>query len=389
MNFLDKLKARVLPTLRTTDNTLFAKAQTKRKHAQITRKQKLKLFYQALNNLWVSRCCQVYIDTTLAAGYTLDTETSEQDNPQTQYYLQNIFQNPEGYGGDLTYDGMITLIWKSYLVLGDCFFEAAYDNEYNWTGLRYIPNDEIYWNTEHDCYGLTYQPGVLYEPHELIHIYKPSLHGKERHFGTSIIEECGASIALLNNALRFNNDILHNKGLNPGTILSFDKDISTQNFNMELERINAMRKQADEQGGLLALRGATFESGIQSNKDMSYMELMKFARDNIISAFGVPPQKVEVIETANLGAGTGESQDKNWKQTFEGASKFITTPINQHLKRAGFNERYKLNPIDIQDKLLNAQVNEVYLRNGVFDVNEVRNELGLDPKTNTWGGYYR
>ena len=387
MNFIDKLKNRILPTIRTTDNTLFAQSQKKRKHAQITRKQKLQLFYDALYNLWVYRCCQVYIDTTLACGYTLDTETGEQDNLQSQYYLRNLFENPEGYGGDLTYDGMVNLIWKSFLVLGDCFFEAGYDEDYNWTGLKYIPNDEIFWNTENECYALTYQPDVLYEPHELIHIYNPSVKGKERHFGTSLIEECGASIALLNNALNFNNDILNNKGLNPGTILSFDKDISATNFNQEVERVNAMMKQTDK-GGLLALRGATFETGIQSNKDMSYMELMKFARDNIVSTFGVPPNKVGIIETANLGGGTGESQDKNWKQTFEGASKFITTPINQHLKRAGFNERYSLKPIDVQDKLLNAQVNEVYLRNGVLDVNEVRNELGLDSKRNTWSGYY-
>ena len=388
MSILTSIRNRILPTLRTTHNTLFAKAQQKRKHAQITRKEKLQLFYEALYNLWVYRSCQVYINTTLACGYNIDTETGEQDNLHTQYYLHNLFQNPEGYGGDLTYDGMVNLIWKSFLVLGDCFFEAGYDEDYNWTGLRYIPNDEIYWNTENDCYGLIYQPDVLYEPHELIHIYNPSVRGKERHFGTSLIEECGASIALLNNALNFNNDILNNKGLQPGTILSFDKDISSSNFNTELERINAMMKQTDK-GGLLALRGAKFETGIQSNKDMSYMELMKFARDNIVSTFGVPPNKVGIIETANLGGGTGESQDKDWKQTFEGASKFITTPINQHLKQAGFNERFTLNAIDVQDRLLNAQVNEIYLRNGVLTVNEVRNELGLDKKRNNWENYYR
>ena len=150
-------------------------------------------------------------------------------------------------------------------------------------------------------------------------------------FGVSVIDSVGSHLALLINALTFNNSILKNKGLSPDTFISFDKDITDINFNAEVERLAAQFQEKSD-NDIMFIRGATFQKGSNNNNEMSYLELMKFTRDAIISRFGVPPQKAGIIETANLGSGSGDSQNKDWKQTFEGKSCFVTDPINQCLK---------------------------------------------------------
>ena len=186
------------------------------------------------------------------------------------------------------------------------------------------------------------------------------------------------------------NNILNNNGLSPDTILSYDNDISDANFNSEVQRLQVMKDEADKTGGMLVTRGATFQTASNTNKDMNYLELMKFCRDNIIQNFGIPPQIYGIVETAHLGSGTGESQKKDWKLTFEGESKFIEDGFNTTFKKQGFSERFKYGLIDVEDEMYNAQINQIYLQNGVYDVDEVRNNLGLDKRrTSSWGGYFR
>ncbi len=391
MSILNKIRNTILPTLRTTKHTQYNTYSQKRINPTQSYRN-IHIYEQALNNYYVNRCCRVYIETALACGYTIDTDTTENDKPATQHYLENLFSKPEGIHSTMTWSGLNSRIWKSFLVLGDCFLEPSIDPNYDVVnGYKYIHNNQIRWSNNRKCYTLTGQPDITYEPGELVHIYEPSTVPEEEHWGVSVIDSCGSALALLTNAMNFNNNILENKGLNPGTILSFDKDISDQNFNSEIERLNIMAKE-NREGGLLAIRGATFQNGATNNKDMSYMELMRLARDIVISAFGVPPQKMGIIETANLGSGSGDSQNRDWKKTFEGKSVFIEEAFNNNLKHHGFNERFHFNPIDTTDRLLDAQIDEIYIRNGVYTIDEVRNRQGLDKldnATTNWGGYYR
>lgn len=388
MGILNKLR-NLLPTIRDTNHSKYA-IFNNRHTRPTTSYRNLQVYEQALNNFYVARCCRVYIDTALACGYTIDSDTQENDNPQTQLYLERLFQKPEGHRSNMTWSGLNSLMWKSMLVLGDCFLEPSIDPNFDVVnGYRYIHNSQIMWNTQNDCYCLREKPSITFEDNELVHIYEPSTRVEDDHFGVSVIDSCGSALAILTNAMRFNNNLLENNGLNPSTILTFDKEVSDANFDAEIERLNYQKEQAKD-GGFLAIRGATFQNGAASNKDMSYMDLIRLARDIIISAFGVPPQKMGIIETANLGSGSGDSQNHDWKKTFEGKSVFIEEAFNNNLKHYGFNERFHFNPIDTSDRLLDANINQIYINCGVKTRDEVRNELGMDKlKTNGWDGYYR
>lgn len=389
MSILTKLRNKI-PTLRTTSKTQYNQ-YLKKRTTTTNEYTQTQLRYEAFKNKDVRRCCEVYKNTALNCGYTIDTDTQETDNNITTNYLQRIIENPEGIDGNMTWAGLNSLIWDSLLVLGETFFEIATDTKYDvFSGFKYIHNDKIKWNNENDCYQLKDQPDVLYEDEELIHIYRPNPYFKEQHHGVSLVDSCAEFIALQNNAIRYNNNILTNNGLSPDTILSYDSDVSDANFNSEVQRLQLMKEEADKTGGMLVTRGATFQTASNTNKDMNYLELMKYCRDNIIQNFGVPPQIFGIIESANLGSGSGESQKKDWKLTFEGESKFVEDGFNHTFKKQGFSERFKYGSIDVEDELLDAQIDQIYLQLGVKTVDEIRNRMGLDKlHTNSWGGYFR
>lgn len=303
-------------------------------------------------------------------------------------------QEPEGHNTTMTYTDMNSLIWDSLLVMGDCFFEISTDNKYGiMNGFKYIHNNAIMWNTENACYQLREKPEVMYENYELIHMKRPNPRREQSPWGVSIIDSCATYIALIENALRYNNDILANDGLDPHTIISYDKDMSSQAFKAETSRLNFLKRKQQKEGktgGLIAVKGATVQKATTNNKDMNYLEMMKYCRDNIIQAFGVPPQLAGIIETASLGSGSGDSQRKDWKNTFEGESTIIENAFNKAFKYHGFTERFHYGKVDIIDEMYDAQVNQILVGAGILTRDEVRNKMGLDKlSNNSWAGYYR
>lgn len=380
-----------LPTLRT-QNTQYNDDLITTAHTRHTYNP-TQTRYNALNNKDVKKCTQIYKTTALACGYTIDSDTHEDDYLPTKQYLERIFESPEGTQTQTTYADINSQIWDSLLVLGDCFFEVSTDKTYGiFNGFRYIHNNAIMWNNENDCYQLREKPEVLYEPYQLIHMSRKDIRRENSPWGVSVIDSCAPYIALLENALEYNNNILANDGLDPHTIISYPETMSNSNFKAETKRLNLLKKRqrAGDKGGLIAVKGATVEKASTNNKDMSYLEMMKFARDNIIQAFGVPPQLAGIVETANLGSGSGDSQRKDWKTTFEGESKLIENAFNKTLKYYGFSERFHYGTIDVIDEMYDAQVAQLLISSGIKTRDEVRNDMGLDKlPTNGWAGYYR
>ena len=379
-----------IPTLRTTDHIQY-NTHSNLLHPVNTLKQTT-VYYKAMKNVDVHTCLQTYKNTALACDFNIDTDTIDHDNTLTKNYLTRLFHQPEGYNSFTTWSDVNSLIWDNYKGIGDCFFEISTDENLNmFNGFKFIYNEDIMWNSENDCFGLRYQPDVLYEPNDLIHIKMPNPEKRNSVWGLGSIEVCSDWIALEINALKYNNDLLLNDGLDPNTIITYDKDVSDRNFQSEVKRLNAERaapKQRNKKQ-LMILKGANVQSNIRSNRDMNYLELLKYARDQIIRAFQVPPQLAGIIETANLGSGSGDSQKKDWKTTFDGAKTFVENAFNQTLKHHGFQERFHYQNMDVIDEYYEAQVAQMQIASGVKTVDEVRNEMGLDKLEHTgWGSYY-
>ena len=348
------------------------------------------LFDRAEENVYVYRSIEAISDTLLINGYSINDPDSQMVNFERRKYLENLFENPEGYSSELTYAMFHKQYLRSFELTGDAFIEVNYE-EFTWddtdyykvlNGFHFIPPDLLKWFPDTEQWGFRLNPDKRYEHDELIHIYEPSTHFKELKYGVSKLEKIRLPLLMMWLGLNHNLELLDNDGIDPNAVLSFDKDVPNQDFYDELERLNELQEER-RKGGTLAVKGATFQNTGASNTDMDFISLMNLSRDMILTSYGMQPGKAGIRETANLGTGSGESQDKDFKDMIKAKSTLIEGAFNKVLGKNGFSELFQFNEMDIEDKLKRVQIEKVKLDTGIVTVNEVRSDYGLEPVD--WG----
>ena len=175
----------------------------------------------------------------------------------------------------------------------------------------------------------------------------------------------------------FTKEILERKGLDPSGVIEYSSDLNDTEYNNEITRLQAMAN--SNRRGTMVLRGAKFNKVGITQEDMEYSKLMSDIRDRILAVMGVPPAKVSIIETSNIDLGSGQTQDKQFKKTFNGKAKLFEDSFNKVLGRSAFREFFKYNELDIEDRLVKAQIDDIRLGNGTTTINEVRATYGQPP----------
>lgn len=335
-------------------------------------------YRKAFRNPYVYRCIEAEINALIQCGFTIDTPDKYDTNIKKQNYLTNLFNNPQGYSSDYTYNILLGQVIRSLELVGDAFVETNVDDNFNVVnGFRYIPASLLDYDHDRECYYYREQPNVVYEKDELIHIYEPDpLDYHQQHFGISKVDNIVTQIDLMLGILDYNNDVVGNDGLSPKAILSFDKDISDMSFESELKRLSKIPR-SKKRGATLALKGASFQAPPTSN-NIDWNDLMISCRDTILSNYGIPPIYLGIVETANLGTGTGESQKEVFKMVLNGRARLIEDGFNKALGRSGFREYFNIGDFDIEDKLKRTQIENQQLTSGVKTINEVRAGYHLD-----------
>lgn len=111
--------------------------------------------------------------------------------------------------------------------------------------------------------------------------------------------------------------------------------------------------------------------------------VQKEARDIILSGIGVPPAQVSVIETGNLGGGTGTSQFKTFRvNTCEPVGAMVMEKFNYHLTWEAFRLPDVLmlfREIDWRDDKTIDEIASLRVRDGRWTVNRARDEIGEPP----------
>lgn len=338
-------------------------------------------YHQAFNkNVWVRRCCMVTCDEILAKGFRINNPNKDQVNNERVNYLTDLFKAPAGKYAEDTFSSMIKQIVSSFRVTGDAFIEVNHDRLFDNVpnGFKFIPTELMGYDYTRDAWCLR-NTDHIFEPEDLIHIYEPKIQIRGSKWGTSLIDTIAQNITLEVLGLNHNKDVFENHGLDPRGVLNFDKDLESDVVRTNIKRL---RKQKNKKG-LIAVQGANYQQTNNSNKDMEFLELIKYSRDCIITMFGVPPAKVDIIETASLGTGTGESQDKNFGKVINSTCQTIEDSFNKNLGRSGFQELFEFIREDHENKLNRAEIEDKQLRNGTTFINEVRSGYGLPPVD--WG----
>lgn len=136
-------------------------------------------------------------------------------------------------------------------------------------------------------------------------------------------------------------------------------------------------------GNPLITTGGGAVQVLDPRKVTDYLDAERVLRDQIIAAFGVPPSKVGVIETGNIGGGSGEAQNKSFQiNTIIPVANLLLEKLNYHLIKVGFkisNFHFEFAEIDFRDSITVEQVRELRLKYGAYSVNDWRAELGKQP----------
>ena len=335
-------------------------------------------YYQAMDNVWVDACISAQVMEILAANFNITTGDTDKDEEDHVNYLSDLFNHPNGEGGRETYTRFQWKIWSSLLGTGDAFIEVAMDETLNSfpAGLYYIPPHMMRYDTQTDQYGII-GTNILFEDDELLHPHFPDI--TNEYWGKSKIDKIASDITADILAWKFNRDYFR-EGMHPHSVLKYDPSkISNEQFDAEIKR---SKESSNNANGTLITYG-DFQDLALSNKDMEFGDLMDRVRDRIIAGYGVPPQKVGIIESGNLGSGSGDSQNRDFKKKLKGEIALFEDEFKRVTDgQLGWDESFRYGTLDLDDERAQVEIDDIRLKNGSRYINEIRKRDGLKPLAN-------
>jgi HK97 family phage portal protein len=136
-------------------------------------------------------------------------------------------------------------------------------------------------------------------------------------------------------------------------------------------------------GNLFETKGGAQVKELGTNQISFWHQTLQERRDEILSAYGVPPSKVGVIEAGNIGGGTGTSQDKMFRVNTVGPlqelvlEKFSFALMYQAYKIKDWTLKFGV--VDWRDDETIEKIRDLRLRNGTWTLNRSRSDVGEPP----------
>jgi HK97 family phage portal protein len=168
----------------------------------------------------------------------------------------------------------------------------------------------------------------------------------------------------------------------PGGVLETDKALNKS----IVDRIRAQFEKRHK-GVASSHRLAVLDNGLKFNNtsykisDLQVKELDNMIRDRVLSAFKVPKTVAGVTE--DVSRANGDTADRVFaRRAIKPLMKLIEAQLNQFLLpkfTGGENLWFEFEDPVQTDQKLDAEINQIYLNTGVKTVDEVREELGLEP----------
>jgi HK97 family phage portal protein len=328
---------------------------------------------------WVRAVVGVICKAVTARGYTLvpSKPNADQRNAET---LSEFFSN---CNPNDTFLEILDDITRDAYVFGNAFLEVVHGADGKpkelWnldaTTVR-VKADEhgsIQGYVQMPKYSLAAQSGrVDFDPNEVIH-FKLGTKGATL-YGLSPLASLILPITVDKFAQIYNRAFFINGGKIKGAFIM--KNSTAEQVERNREFLNARARNPDLAHADLVLEGDTEYRQIGVNqKDMEFLELREFTRNEILAVYGVPPSKVSIIETGNIGSGTGEHQTQTfYEETILPFQMRLAEKITKHIIRQGFgiqdwSFQFNKRSIDEKDQ---AEIFNIYLQGGVFTPEEVR-----------------
>lgn len=133
----------------------------------------------------------------------------------------------------------------------------------------------------------------------------------------------------------------------------------------------------------ITTKGGGTVNELHQGKIADYIAFLDQKRDEILAGYGVPPAQAGVIESGNLGGGTGESQRKMFlTNTCQPIAELVLEKLNFHLTKQAFGVEgwhLKFGDVDMRDSETIEKIRDMRIRNATYTVNRARAEINEPP----------
>jgi hypothetical protein len=173
------------------------------------------------------------------------------------------------------------------------------------------------------------------------------------------------------------------KGMPPYVHVDFPAGMSVTETNKWFAQHAQQNLGPRNLGRPLGTKGGAKVEELQTGKVTDIIAFKNQARDEIIATYGVPPSKAGVIESGNLGGGTGEDQDKTYHiDTCDPIAQILLEKLNFAIVFQGFgieDWHVKFKDVDYRASTVIETIRDMRLRNGSWILNRYRAEIGEPP----------
>lgn len=337
-----------------------------------------------INNPWVSACIDVIVKRVFSGGFTIEKIDEEAKDNQAHYDQLMEFCLRVNDDWDFNQYGRASL--TSEMIYGECYTEIVWK-----AGLPF----ELY---NVDCLTMGYKPN-RYGQIDQYYQEMPSTLMRNTLDPRNIIRwwfpHPRASIDPFAPAEKVSDAVLIDKKMINWMTTFFQKGARFQYYikglagENEADRFMAWFDQ-NISGEKNAHRppatwgNAEFAPlGNAGALEMDFQKGLDRMRTIVFAAFGVPPAAVSIIESGNIGGGTGEDQDKSLIfNACDPVKQQFLEKLNYRIVQQGFHiddYRIGLRYADYRSDESVAKVQDMRIRNGSRTVDEMRQEDGKRP----------
>ena len=338
---------------------------------------------------WAWACVNAIARTITAGGIVMDWDSDtgegdqeEPEKPAEVLALERLiaYCNPQEDIRQLMRNVIVDL-----LVFGDAFIEVVWWGSqpvalYSLDSASMMPQADKHGTVTGYVQLTDLGQRAEFQPRDVIHISMDAPRGGV--FGISPTQAALLPITAWLFAASCGKEMFR-KGLPPELHADFPAGTSQAEMNKWSAQYSARHIGPRNLGVPRMTKGGASLNELQAGKVQDVREFLDQKRDEIISDYGCYPAKVGVIESGNLGGGTGEAQDKSFRvNTCAPIDGLVMEKFNFAITLNGFGItgwKMKFREVDWRDSLIIEQIRDMRLRNGAWILDKYRADIGEPP----------
>lgn len=357
---------------------------------QTDRRSLLRELWEAyLSCPWAWACVTAVSRTITAGGLVMDWDNDEgegdqetPDKPAEVVAFENLidFCNPRN---DIRQ--LLRNVVADLEVFGDAFIEVVWWGStpvalYNLDAPTTTPIADAHGTVSAYVQVTDSGQTAKFKPQEVIHISLDS--ARPGVFGVSPTQAALLPITAWLFAAAAGKEMFK-KGLPPNVHADLSGSTSPAEMRKWDNQYRAGNLGVKNIGAPITTKGGGKVNELQSGKIADVIQGKNQSRDEIVSSYGVPPSKVGIIESGNLGGGTGTEQNRTYQiDTCDPIAQLILEKLQFHLVVQAFGItgwHVKFGEVDYRSEADVEGIRDQRLRNGSWTLNKYRASIGEPP----------